>query len=89
MIVVAGRSNTGSERESKRITLDPAAASVATGAADAIGVQLAGVDLVIDDDGAPVGVLEVNTGPGLHWHVLVEGESFDPFAAILAELATT
>jgi cyanophycin synthetase len=89
MIVVAGRSNTGSERESKRITLDPAAVSVATRAADAIGVQLAGVDLVIDDDGAPVGVLEVNTGPGLHWHVLVEGESFDPFAAILAELATT
>lgn len=89
VIVVAGRSNTGSECESRRITLDPAAASVATRAAEAIGVQLAGVDLVIDENGAPVGVLEVNTGPGLHWHVLVEGEPFDPFASILADLATT
>ena len=89
VVVVAGRSNTGSELESRRIALAPAAASGTTLAADAIGVQLAGVDLVIDPDGAPVGVLEVNTGPGLHWHVLVEGEPFDPFAAILNELATT
>jgi cyanophycin synthetase len=89
VVVVAGRSNTGSELESRRIALAPAAASVATRAADAVGVQLAGVDLVIDPDGAPAGVLEVNTGPGLHWHVLVEGEPFDPFAAILNELATT
>jgi cyanophycin synthetase len=85
-IVVAGRSNTGSERESRRLELRPSAASVAIRAAAAVGVQLAGVDLVIDADGEPVAVLEVNTGPGLHWHVLVDGPPYDPFAAVLAEL---
>lgn len=87
-IVVAGRSNTGSEHQSTRLTLSRRAADVATRAAEAVGVQLAGVDLVIDDAGEPVAVLEVNTGPGLHWHVLVDGEPADPFAAILDAVAT-
>ena len=86
-VVVAGRSNTGSEHESTRIAPTPSAADVATRAADAVGVQLAGVDLVIDGAGEPVAVLEVNTGPGLHWHVLVDGEAYDPFTAILDSLA--
>ncbi len=85
-IVVAGRSNSGSEHESRNIELTAAATGVATRAADAVGVQLAGVDLVIGEAGEPVAVLEVNTGPGLHWHVLVDGEPYDPFAAILRAL---
>lgn len=86
-VVAAGRSNTGSELESTRIDLGPEAADVARRAAQAVGVQLAGVDVVLDDTGAALAVLEVNTGPGLHWHVLTSNDPFDPFRAILDDVA--
>lgn len=81
---VAGCSNTGSERESTRIEIGQAARAMSARAADAVGIRLAGVDLIIDDAGEPLAVLEVNGAPGLHWHVLVDGTPFDPFTAILA-----
>ena len=88
-VTVAGRSNTGSEFESRRIEISKSAESVAVAAADAIGVELAGVDLVINEEGEPGAVLEVNTVPGLHWHVLVQGQPFDPFGAILRAIASS
>jgi cyanophycin synthetase len=86
VVVVAGRSNSGSELESRRVVVTAEAADVARGAAAAIGVRLAGVDLLVDDDGRPVVVLEVNTAPGLHWHLLVAGEPFDVFSEVLSRL---
>jgi D-alanine-D-alanine ligase-like ATP-grasp enzyme len=59
---------------------------VACRAAATIGVRLAGVDLLVDDEGRPVAVLEVNTAPGLHWHVLVAGEPYDVFSEVLGRL---
>ncbi len=42
-------------------------------AAAALGVRLAGVDIITEDPGVPLGeshgiILEVNTSPGHHWH---------------------
>jgi glutathione synthase/RimK-type ligase-like ATP-grasp enzyme len=82
-VLVSGLSNTGSERQSHRLTVSSEVAELAASAANAIGIRLAGVDVVVDADGRPVTVLEVNTGPGLHWHVLVSEDPFDPFSAIL------
>lgn len=83
-IVVSGRSNTGSELESSRIELEPAAAETAVQAAQALGVVLAGVDLVLDPEDKVLAVLEVNTCPGLHWHVLVNGEPAPIFDMVLS-----
>jgi cyanophycin synthetase len=88
-VVVAGRSNTGSELDSERVQLSEEASDAAVRAAHALGVELAGVDLVIDRTLRPIAVLEVNTGPGLHWHVLVSNEPFDPFRSILETIAET
>jgi D-alanine-D-alanine ligase-like ATP-grasp enzyme len=86
VVVVAGRSNSGSELESRRVAVTSEAAEVACRAAATIGVRLAGVDLLVDDEGRPVAVLEVNTAPGLHWHVLVAGEPYDVFSEVLGRL---
>lgn len=88
-VPVAGCSNTGSQEESRRVELTPAAVAVAVAAAEAVGVRVAGVDLIIDGDGQPAAILEVNSAPGLHWHLLVDGEPFDPFVAVLAVRSTS
>lgn len=80
---VAGVTNSGSELESERLTISAAAEDVAVRSANVLGVRVAGVDLVIDEDDQPRAVLEVNTAPGLHWHELVVGEPFDAFSAIM------
>ena len=56
----------------------------ANAAAAAVGVRVAGVDMAIDGNGQPQAVFEVNTGPGLHWHVLVDGDPYDPFVPLLS-----
>lgn len=87
-VTVSGRSNTGSEFESHRIGVGRQVEEVAVRAAEAVGVVLAGVDLVLDETDGVRAVLEVNTGPGLHWHVLTASDPYDPFSAILEMLAS-
>lgn len=87
-ITVSGRSNSGSELESHRRSLTPAAEEMATGAAEALGIRLAGVDIVLGRDGDPKWVLEVNTTPGLHWHRLVVGDPAPVFEAIVERLSS-
>ena len=82
-VAVAGRSNSGSEKESCRTVLSSAGRALAIRVASTVGLAVAGVDLVVAPDGSPSGVIEVNTAPGLHWHVLVSGEAYDPFNAVL------
>ena len=82
-VQVSGCSNTGSEHESRRIKVTPASEEISCRAARAVGVRVAGVDLVVDNAGAPLVVLEVNGAPGLHWHALVANDPFDPFAVLL------
>jgi glutathione synthase/RimK-type ligase-like ATP-grasp enzyme len=82
-VAVSGRSNSGSELETCRLELDLPGQATAALAADAVGVRLAGVDLVLDAADAVASVLEVNTTPGLHWHTLVRNEPYDVFTQIL------
>lgn len=87
-ITVSGRSNTGSELESRRTTLSAEASRAAIDACRALGVRIGGVDLVVDD-GRLSAVLEVNTTPGLHWHTLVADEPFPVFERVLAAVLTS
>jgi hypothetical protein len=86
VVTVSGRSNTGSELESRRVAASSDVADVAVRAAAALGVHLAGVDVVVDAAGRPEVVLEVNTAPGLHWHQLVEADPYDVFVEVLKRL---
>jgi D-alanine-D-alanine ligase-like ATP-grasp enzyme len=86
-ITVSGRSNSGSERESRRVAVGRAVAEGACRAAATIGARLAGVDVVVSEDGALRAILEVNTTPGLHWHQFVTGQPFDVFGALLSRVA--
>jgi cyanophycin synthetase len=65
-----------------RTPLAPELLAAACGAVDAVGLRLAGVDLITADPGLPLDqgggvVIEVNGSPGLHHHYLV----VDPAAA--------
>ena len=56
-------------------------------AAAALGVRLAGVDVITPDRSMPLGdvggaVIEVNTGPGLHYHYMTESAP-TPVASII------
>lgn len=82
-VAVSGRSNSGSELETCRIELGAREQALAALAAEAVGIRLAGVDLVLDASGAVTSVLEVNTTPGLHWHTLVRGEPYDVFGEVM------
>ena len=50
-------------RESRPITLSPPLAHLALDAAKAVGLEIAGVDLIIDRD-HKIDVIEVNYSPG-------------------------
>jgi cyanophycin synthetase len=60
-------------------------------AADALGVRLAGVDVITTDPGAPLResggvVIEVNTTPGYYYHDLRSGTDTSVAASILRRL---
>jgi cyanophycin synthetase len=86
---VSGKSNTGSEQQSDRVHLPAAAKELARRAAAAVGVRLAGVDLILGEDDAVLAVLEVNTTPGLHWHELVSGSPLRVFTMLLRRIEST
>jgi cyanophycin synthetase len=72
--------------------IHPETAACAVAAAQALGVHIAGIDLVVTDIARPLeqqggGVVEVNTGPGLGLHTAPLNESPRPVgAAIVASL---
>jgi cyanophycin synthetase len=80
--------NGPADNESVLGTVGDALVADATRAADAVGVRLAGVDVITDDPGVSLrdsggAVLEVNATPGLHYHYEVR----DPARAVpVAEL---
>ncbi len=83
-VVVKTAVNQNCAREQDTITtVAPALVEGAARAAAAVGLRLAGVDVVLTDPGASLAaaggvVLEVNANPGLHHHYLVA----DPAGAI-------
>jgi cyanophycin synthetase len=91
-VQVSGRSNTGDAHVSRSVREEVSDEVVRTGAraAGALGVRLAGVDIISPDITRPLetagGVVsEVNTTPGLHWHYLVAPDSPRvPVAEIIA-----
>jgi cyanophycin synthetase len=80
--------NGPADNESVLGTVGDALVADATRAADAVGVRLAGVDVITNDPGVSLrdsggAVLEVNATPGLHYHYEVR----DPAGAVpVAEL---
>ena len=65
--------NDGGVAESETVldVVGPAMRDVGKRAAAALGVRLAGVDIIAKDPNDAGIVLEVNTTPGLQWHYLV------------------
>ncbi|MHC4958260.1 MAG: hypothetical protein ACYTGN_07775 [Planctomycetota bacterium] len=72
-IAVKGTTNHGGVAESEAVLdlVGPAMREAGKRAAEAIGVRLAGVDVISPDPADPGVVLEVNTTPGLQWHYRV------------------
>jgi D-alanine-D-alanine ligase-like ATP-grasp enzyme len=63
-------------------------------AAAAVGVRLAGVDVITTDPSVPLNeaggaIIEVNTTPGLHYHYMVAGEPTPVVLLILQRLCET
>jgi cyanophycin synthetase len=91
-VVVSGRSNTGDATASRSVlgSCHDDVRDTGARAAAALGVRLAGVDVITTDIERPLtetgGVVnEVNTTPGLHWHYLVAADSpVVPVAEIIA-----
>ena len=79
-------------REDNRPAMDdicPALATVGAEAAAAVGVRLAGVDVITRDPSLPLfgsggAVIEVNSGPGLYYHYM-KAETGVPVAAMILE----
>jgi cyanophycin synthetase len=70
----------------------PAVAQAGAQAAAAVGVRLAGVDVITTDPSVPLGasggaIIEVNTTPGLHYHYMVTGEPTPVALLILQRLS--
>ncbi|MHC4958256.1 MAG: hypothetical protein ACYTGN_07755 [Planctomycetota bacterium] len=72
-VEVRGTTNDGGVAESESVldAIGPAMRDAGARAAEAIGVRLAGVDMISPDPEDAGVVLEVNTTPGLQWHYLV------------------
>jgi cyanophycin synthetase len=83
--------NAAHQNEQVRDGLAPAIVGTARNAAAAIGVRLAGVDIITGDPSRPLEetggvVLEVNTTPGLYHHYRRSGEPAAVAVPILAAL---
>jgi D-alanine-D-alanine ligase-like ATP-grasp enzyme len=85
--------NMDDRQDNESVTDSMCAAIVEAGAAAAaaVGVRLAGVDVITPDRSVPLrdsrgAVIEVNTGPGLHYHYMTSGESTPVAAVILRHL---
>jgi cyanophycin synthetase len=77
-VPVTGISNAGGEAESESVLprVGKDLRAEAGCAAEALGIRLAGVDVITRDPGVSLHasggrVTEVNTTPGLHWHYLI------------------
>jgi ribosomal protein S6--L-glutamate ligase len=78
------RTNAARGARTEPLRPDPALAGLAVAAARACGCDLAGVDIVLDKDGAPF-VLEVNAAPG--WRAIAPTTGIDIASLIIAHLA--
>ncbi|WP_165229910.1 ATP-grasp domain-containing protein [Aquisphaera insulae] len=78
------RTNASLGGRTEAATLDPAVKSLALAAAEAVGTEVAGVDLVEDLDRGELVVLEVNAVPG--WKAISGTTGVDVAARILAGL---
>jgi ribosomal protein S6--L-glutamate ligase len=78
------RTNVSQGGRAQACRLDPVAERIAVSAAQAIGAELLGVDLIEDLDTGQLVILEVNAVPG--WRALARVTSVDVAAAILAAL---
>jgi len=83
-------------QDNESVTASVCAAIVDAGAAAAaaVGIRLAGVDVITPDrsvalDDAGGAVIEVNTGPGLHYHYMTAGEPTPVASLILRQLRDT
>ena len=73
---VKGATNENGVRDTRRVALGPGLDAQCRRALEAVGLELVGIDLIVED---PTGdedgtILEVNGGPGLHHHYLVADE---------------
>lgn len=83
--------NAAHQNEQVRDGLDPAIVGTARAAAAAVGVRLAGVDIITRDPSRPLEetggvVLEINTTPGLYHHYRRSGDPATVAVPILAAL---
>ena len=81
--------NRGEDNESVTARLCPAAIAESAAAVAALGVRLAGVDLITSDPGKSLhevggAVLDINTGPGLQHHYYARSGAI-PIAALILE----
>jgi hypothetical protein len=83
-------------QDNESVTNSICAAIVQSGAAAAaaVGVRLAGVDVITPDhsiplEGAGGAVIEVNTGPGLHYHYMTTSDPAPVASLILRQLCDT
>ncbi len=83
-------------QDNESVTDGVCAAIIEAGAAAAaaVGVRLAGVDVITSDrtvalDEVGGAVIEVNTGPGLHYHYMMAGEPTPVASLILRQLCDT
>ncbi len=82
------------DNESVTGTISAAVVEAGAQAAAAVGVRLAGVDIITPDRSVPLAeaggaIIEVNTGPGLHYHYMTSGEPTPVASLILRQLCET
>jgi D-alanine-D-alanine ligase-like ATP-grasp enzyme len=73
---VKGATNENGVRDTRRVAISPGLNTLCLRTHEAIGLELVGIDLIVEDPvhGERGTILEVNGGPGLHHHYLVADE---------------